>query len=207
MMYSFCRFGKIHTCHYRQVFFLFLLFLAAHAMAVPGVGIRMTKTGADCHITVYGVSIGTFKEAKIICEYGSSVEIDKSLIGSPVSNISIGASIDRDKKQLTIYMSATGNVNIDSASMGVIQFPLNGVPDNSTFKLLEATFKNSQGEALNAVILPATSVFKKYANHKSENKGYHDHIMLNGRCIKLQTLNGLEKKAHGNFIPVRIIKR
>ena len=58
----------------------------------------MTKKGENCQITIYGVSIGTFKEAKMTCEYGSSVEIDKSLIGSPVSNISIGASIDRSKK-------------------------------------------------------------------------------------------------------------
>jgi len=159
------------------------------------------------YITVYGVSIGTFKEAKITCEYGSSVEIDKSLIGSPVSNISIGASIDRNKMQLTIYMSATGNVNIDSASIGVIQFPLNGVPDKSTFKIIEAVFKNSQGETFNAEILPATSSFKKYANHKKENEKYHDHIMLNGRCVKLQTLNRQEAKAPGNLIPVIILKR
>lgn len=206
MMHSFCRFEKIHTCHYWQAFFIFILFLTANALAVPEVGIKMTKKGENCQITIYGVSIGTFKEAKMTCEYGSSVEIDKSLIGSPVSNISIGASIDRSKRLLTIYMSATGYVNIDSASMGIIQFPFDGVPDNSTFTLLEATFKDSQGET-NAVILPASSVFKKYANHKSQSKESLAHIMLNGRYIKLQTLNRLEKKAHIHCVPLRILKR
>lgn len=207
MMHLYRRFKRLHTCHYWQVFFIYILFLTVNALAVPGVGIKMTKKGGNCQIIVYGVSIGTFKEAKITCEYGSSVEIDKSLIGSPVSNISIGASIDRSKRQLTIYMSAAGYVNIDSASMGILQFPFDGVPNNSTFKLLEATFKDSQGETFNAAILPATSVFEKYANHKSENKGYHDNFLLNGRCIKSQTLKKLEKKALGNCIPVRLLKR
>ncbi len=207
MMYSFCRFKKIHSCHYWQVFFIYILFLTVNALAVPGVGIKMKKKGKDCQITIYGVSIGTFKEAKITCEYGSSVEIGKSLVGSPVSKISIGASVDKSKKQLTIYISATGHVSIDSASMGIIQFPFDGVPDNSTFILLEATFKDSQGETFNAAILPATSVSKKYANHKSQSKGSLDHIMLNGRYIKLQTINRLERKAHGHCIPLRIVKR
>ncbi len=206
MMLLFCRSGEKHTCHYWQVFFVLILFLTAPAMAIPGVGIRMSKKGDYCRITIYGVSIGAFKEAKITCEYGLSVEIDKSLIGSPVSNISIGASLDRDKRRLTVLMSTTGNVNIDSASIGIIQFPFNGVPDNSTFRLLDVSFKNNQGETINVVILPANSVQKKHVNHYSEKKGIH-YIMLNGRCIKLQTLKKLEKKAYGNCVPVRIIKK
>lgn len=186
--------------------FVLVLFLTAQVMAVPGVGIRMSKKGDYCHITIYGVSIGAFREAKITCEYGSSVEIDKSLIGSPVSSISIGASLDREKRRLTVLMSTTGDVNIDSASIGIIQFPFSGVPDNSTFRLLNATFKNNHGETINVVILPANSVQKKHLNHYSEKKGYH-YIMLNGRCIKLQVLKKLEKKAYGNCVPVRIIKK
>lgn len=204
-MHFSCRSGEKHTCHHWQVFFVFMLFLTAHAMAVPGVGIRMSKKGDYCHITIYGVSIGTFKEAKIICEYGSSVEIDKFLLGSPVSNMSIGASLDRDRRRLTVLMSTTGNVSIDSASMGTIRFPFNGVPDNSIFRLLDATFKNNQGETINAVILPGNSVLKKTENHNNEKKEHHAYIMLNGRCIKLQTLKRLEKNAYGNCIPVRVL--
>lgn len=206
-MYLHYRSRKIHTCHYWQAFFIFMLFLTVDAFAEPGVGIRVTKKGEDCHITVYGVSLGTIKEAKITCEYGSTVEIDKSLIGSLIPNVSIGATIDRGKRQLNIHLLVNGSVNIDSVSLGKLQFPLNGLPDYSTFKLLSASFMNSKGETVDAVILPASSVFKKFVNHRNESKGDHDHILLNGRCIKLQTLKRLEKRALGNCVPVRIFKK
>ncbi len=167
----------------------------------------MAKKANDCSITIYGVSVGTFKEGKIICEYGSSVDIEQALIGSPVANISIGASIDKEKRQLTIYMSNTGNVNIDSASMGILQFPLNEVPDNSTFKIIKATFKNNQGETVEAVILPATSVVNWRVKNKSEMKVNHIYFMLNGRSIGLETLSRLEKRAYSNCIPIRILKK
>lgn len=195
-----------HPCRLWRGFFVFVIIVTGQAVAMPAVGLIMGKNGDDCRVTIYGVSIGAFKEGKITCQYDPAVEIEDALIGSPVTSISIGASIDKNNRKLTIYLSVTRKVNIDSSYMGILQFPVNGILDNSIFSLIDATFINEKGESFYPVILPAASVMNKHVKVGNKSAAFQKYYILNGRLVDNKIMKNLEKKSVGQGIPIRVLK-
>ncbi len=197
----------INPCHIWRGFLVIILYLTMQVAAEPGVGLTMVKEGNNCIITIYGVSIGSLSEGKIVCRYSTAVKIEEALIGSPVSSFSVGASIDKENRQLFVFISVTGQVNIDSTSIGILQFPLSGVQDNSTFQLLSAEFTNTQGEKSNAKILTGTSVLNRHVQFRKKAEGQQEYYLLNGRCMQYHMVSRFEKKAIRDGVPYRIYKR
>lgn len=193
-------------CHLWQGFFPLLLFLISHISANPQVGLSITTKDSYQHVTIYANSTGYIKSGMIECKYTTLTDIDQALLRSPVSAISLGASIDRINQKLTIFINTTKQIIIDGLHIIIVDIPLSDIQNQPVLTLLSASFTNPQGASFNADILPFSKAKQVTIKGILVNSNTNHFLLLNGRCISQKTINSIMQK-NGNFIPIRYLKQ
>jgi hypothetical protein len=195
-------------CHIWQGVFLILIMSSVTSLfAKPTVGLLVGINDNNGNIRVVGTSLEEFKSGTIEFEYDSSIDIDDVLLGSPISAIALGASIDRSNHRLRITISATKPVVIDSASIISFEVLVSSVAPFYALTILNASFTNQSGVAQTADIRPTLSVgitWHTFKNKKEFSKP-DQFFQLNGRMLSQKTIQNYNRLVSKYTISQRII--
>lgn len=190
-LYIFLKSNEV-PCHIRRgVLLILIVSSVTNIFGKPAVGLFFGTSGSNTHITVVGTSVGGFKNGIIECEYDPSIDIDDALLGSPISAIALGASIDRPSHRLRITISATKQIVIDSASVITLEIPSSSVAPLSVLKILSASFTNQSGVTQTADIRSSLKVgiaYHPFRNKKEITKP-DQFFQFNGRAISQKTMH------------------
>lgn len=197
--------------HIWQGVFLILLFSSVTTVfSKPAVGLLFGNNGHNDIITFVGIAVEGFKSGIIECEYDASIDIDQALLGSAISAIALGASIDRSNHRLRITISATRQLAIDSVSIITLEIPLSGTPPLSVLKILSASFTNQNGATQTADIRPSLKVgisYHPFRNRKEYTKP-DQFFQFNGRTISQNTMHNYKLGAASRLlISQRIVSK
>jgi hypothetical protein len=194
-------------CRLRWGFFAFIIIIAVGAYSAPKIGFSIVKDGSRYKVHITGSSIGAIKSGEITCEYSTAVDIDNTLVHSPLSSVAISGSIDRTKHRVKIGLTTAGNVTIENAEIVSIDFTLSGQPEQSLFGVTSAVFTDPQGNVHNAEILPVKIISQQMVASGIQNHQVEKCFLLNGRAISQQRVIALRHEMLHGDVSLRIIKR
>lgn len=183
---------------------LFLLF-AINISAVPKIGLTIFNNGNARQINIYVLSLGTFKSGVIECAYSPLADLDHSYLGSPVSSLSLGASINKADNKILIFLDATSSLTIDSATIVTMEIPLSDMENSQALTLISATFTTPNGDSCFADIIPPVKIKQTKPKNRTSMNFTSQFFLLDGRCISGKTLNRYQKRAV-NLVPHRYLK-
>lgn len=182
---------------------LFLLF-AINISATPKIGLTISNNANGRQVNIYVLSLGPLKSGVIECEYAPLIDLDHTYLGSPVSSLSLGASINKADNKILIFLDATSSLTIDSATVVTMEIPFSDIESWKVLTLLSASFTTPNGDSCFADIIPPVKTKLVKPKNKTCKNLSSQHFLLDGRCISGKTLNCYQKRAV-NLVPHRYL--
>ena len=159
---------------------LLLTFSVCVFASSPTVSYKNVSSGASRILTISGLSIGDLQSAVITVQY-DSIDISRGMLTSSVPALQLGAAFDSIEHVLRIYLSATGPISIDSATLVTVSVPVTG--NMPSMYVREASFTDLLGETHIAQIIPSVGVASNNSRNKEARFTGVQTLLLNGRRI------------------------
>jgi hypothetical protein len=197
----------VFPCRVRQGFFALMAFFAVSTFATPQVGYTIIKSGSSCNVRISGCNIGAIKSGEIVCEYATQLDINDALVYSPLSSITVGASVDRINHRVKLVINTTGKITIDNTEMIIIELKLSGSEAMPVFGLTSALFTDTQGVVKSAQILPVGVIVENRIQHSIYSRGNQDlkSYLLNGKAVKQEIAERFRNEMIRGDVFLRIV--
>jgi hypothetical protein len=197
---------RINLCPWWQGFFVFILLITAIVLSEPAISMS-TNSDNTGKFSVKGFSMVSIKKATISIEYSPAIDIEKALIGSPISAIAVGVSINRDSHLLHVDILTTKQVTIDGVILFELQVPLGSSVAQNALVIKNASLTDAQGVVHQVNVIPQTEVAKTNSRIKEKSLSAPLYYMLNGRKMSGNLSLYSKTKALRTEIQFGIVKR
>ena len=197
---------KINLCPLWQGFFVFILLITAIVLSEPAINMS-TNSDNTGKFSVKGFSMVSIKKATISIEYSPAIDIEKALIGSPISAIAVGVSINRDNHLLHVDILTTKQVTIDGVILFELQIPLGSSVAQNALIIKNASLTDAQGVVHQVKVLPTAVVSKRKFTNKEESIALPSNYLFNGRKMSGKLSSYSKTKALRTEILFGIVKR
>ena len=197
---------RINLCPWWQGFFVFILLITAIVLSEPAISMS-TNSANTGKFSVKGFSMVSIKKATISIEYSPAIDIEKALIGSPISAIAVGVSINRDSHLLHVDILTTKQVTIDGVILFELQVSLGSSVAQNALIIKNASLTDAQGVVHQVNVIPQTGVAKTNSRIKEKSLSAPFYYMLNGRKMSVNLSSYSKTKALRTEILFGIVKR
>ncbi len=162
---------------------LFLFFCLTTVDGAPAINYSMSESAGFITMSVMAYSLEPFKTSSVKIKYSSGVDIENTSVGTSVSSLSVGASIDKQNNILDITIFQTKKISIDSVVLLSIKFPSAASFTASDLSIIEAQCTDYSGSAFNVPVSQGVKIIHFYSEPKHSFAPPVGYYLLSGRKV------------------------
>jgi hypothetical protein len=186
---------------------LFLFFLITAIDGAPALKYSLSESAGCITMSVMAYSLEPFKTSTLKIKYSSGVDIENASVGTSVSSLSIGASLDKENTVLDITIFQTKKISIDSMILISLKFPSAASFVASDFAIIEAQCADYSGSAFNVPVSQGVKVLNFCSRPKHSFAAQGGYYLLSGRKVTCVLALKRELPMHRYDMNLRVVQK